>query len=518
MRSEKKQTAINLIAKTISYGTTMAISFFLTPYLVAKIGKEAYSFYPMANNFVNYMGVITIALNSMGSRFITVALTKENRKKANEYFYSILISNIILSVILLIPMTGIIVFLDRILNIPLDIVLSVRILFGLVFLSMLVNLLTNVFGVAVFSQNRMDLSSLCDILVGISRVVLYLFLFMCFKANLAFIGIVSLAVALITGVIQFIYTQKLLPFMQYSRQYFNAQAVKEVLASGIWNSVNQIGTVLLSTVGLMLCNILYGVSEAGDYSIALTVPQFVNGIVSMLSSTLMPGLTITYARGNKSATLQYVKSAQKLMAILINIPIAVFMAVGENFFRLWTPTVDPHKLQILSVLAVGYILVTSVAWPVSNMNTVMNRVKIPALVMVGTGVLNIVVICVLYSTTNLGIYSVPLSQLILFVANRAVFVCTYSAKCLHEKWYIFYPPLLRSLMGAAILFIISCFVNKMTNPNSWIVLIIECVFLGVIGFVINVMIVLGPKMSFQYAKKAWNHIIRKNTSINTHIP
>lgn len=509
MRNEKKQIIINLIAKTISYGTTMAISFFLTPYLVKKIGKEAYSFYPMANNFVNYMGVITIALNSMGSRFVTVSMTKGDIKKANEYFFSILVSNIVLAVILVFPMIGIVVFLDHMLEIPLDIVESVKLLFALVFLSMLVNLLTNVFGVAVFAKNRMDLSSICDIVVGISRVVLYLFLFACFKADLVFVGIVSLVVALITGVIQFIYTKKLLPFMQYNMKYYNWIAIKDILTSGIWNSINQIGTVLLSTVGLMLCNILWGSSAAGDYSIALTIPQFINGIVSMLSSTLLPGLTIVYAKGNTKNTIRYVKNTQNMMAILVNIPIAVFMAVGLNFFQLWTPTVDPYRLQKLSVLSVGYILVTSVAWPVSNMNTVMNRVKIPAIAMIITGISNIFLVALFYSTTELGIYSIPLAQLILFVLNRAVFICSYSAICLKEKWYAFYPPLLKSLVGTAVLFLISYFSNCIINPSGWNSLIIECVCLGIAGLLINIVIVLGPKNSKKYSKEVLKYIREK---------
>lgn len=501
MRSDKKQTVINLIAKTMSYGTTMAISFFLTPYLVAKIGKEAYSFYPLANNFVNYMGVVTTALNSMGSRFITVALTQGNRKKANEYFFSILASNIILAILLAIPMTGIVVCLQYILNIPGDILVSVKILFSLVFLSMLVNLLTNVFGVAVFSQNRMDLSSICDILVAVSRVLLYLFLFACFKADLAFVGVVSLVVAIITCIIQFVYTRKLLPFMEYSRSYYNWQAVKEVLASGIWNSVNQIGTVLLSTVGLMLCNILWGASAAGDYSIALTIPQFINGIVSMISATLLPGLTITYAKGNIKNTIRYVHNTQNLMAILINIPIAVFMAVGVNFFHLWTPTVDPYKLQKLSVLAIGYLLVTSVAWPISNLNTVMNRVKVPAIVMVLTGLCNLVLIGVFYAFTDLGIYGIPLSQMILFILNRALFVSSYSAKCLKEKWTVFYPPLLKAVVCSVIVFSISKFVNAWVNPTTWVALILECAVLGVISLPINMMIVLTPKGCMEYLRR-----------------
>ena len=76
-----RRLAINLIANTISYGTTAVIAFFLTPYLVSTIGKEAYSFYPLANNFVNYMSVVTISLNSMASRFITIEIVKDNKIK-----------------------------------------------------------------------------------------------------------------------------------------------------------------------------------------------------------------------------------------------------------------------------------------------------------------------------------------------------------------------------------------------------------------------------------------------------
>ena len=489
MMSEKKQTAVNLIAKIISYGTTLLISFFLTPYLVDKLGKEAYSFYPIANNFVNYMGVITIALNSMASRFITIHLTQGNKKRANTYFVSILYSNVIMSLVLLIPMIIIIVFLPHILNIPPELLASVKLLFALVFISMLVNLFTNVLGVAVFSQNRMDLSSVTDIIVGTSRVVLYVLLFWLFEPNIAYVGVVSLAVALIQVVIQRYYTKKLLPFMSFSRKYFRVGAVKEVVSSGIWNSVNQIGVVLLSTIGLMMCNKLYGAADAADYSIALTIPNFINGIVSMLSSVFLPGLTIKYARGNKKEIIDHVHMAQNVIGMIDNIPTAVFMAVGVNFFRLWTPSVDPYRLQVLSILAIGYLLVTSVAWPISNLNTVMNKVKVPAIVMVITGLVNILLIYLTYRFTNLGVYAIPLGQMILFILNRVLFVGIYSAHCLKEKWYIFYPAIIKNFISAAIIFGISYFVNSIFDPMTWLGLVVECAILGIIALCINAVIV-----------------------------
>ena len=491
--NEKKRTAINLAAKIISYSATLLISFFLTPYLVNNIGKEAYSFYPLANNFTSYMSVLTTALNSMASRYITISLEQKREELANTYFISILLANIILSLILIIPLSAIVVFLQYILDIPFELIFTVKLLFILVFISMIVNLITNVFGVACFSKNRLELASIQEIVVGGLKIGLYVLFFTCFQPNLIFVGVVAVIIALATGGIQFYYTKKLLPFIKYKRRYFNWSAIKEVLSSGIWNSVNQIGVILLSTIGLMMCNKLYGTAEGGDYSIALTIPTFINGIVNMLSSVFLPGLTIKYAHGNKDLIVHHVQNAQNIIGLIVNIPIAAFMAIGVNFFRLWTPTVDPYKLQRLSVLAIGYLLVTSVAWPISNLNTVMNKVKIPALVMLGTGLLNVVLIFISYWCMDwLGAYSIPLWQLILFVLNRVLFVGVYAARCLGVKKTTFYPPFVRNLIGAAIIFLISFAVNKLLNPNTWFMLVLECCIIGLLGLVLNSLIILKP--------------------------
>ncbi len=368
------------------------------------------------------MSVVAIALNSMASRFITIALTKGEQKKANTYFVSILFGNIIMSVALLVPMIGIVLFLDSILDIPVDLVIQVKLLFTLVFISMLVNLLTNVFGVATFAKNKLYLNSISDVIVGIFRVVLYLVLFLFFDPTIVYVGAVALAVAILTALFQYIYTKKLLPEMVIGRRYFDWNTIKEVLSSGVWNSVNQIGTVLLSTVGLMMCNSLYGATEGGVYSVALTIPNFMNGIVSMLSSVFLPMLTIKYARGNRNEVLEHVSMTQNVIGVIDNVPIAVFMAVGVNFFQLWTPSVDPYRVQSYSILAIGYLLVTSVSWPLSNLNTVMNRVKIPAIVMVGTGLSNVLLILATYHFTDWGPYTIPFGQMILFVLNRGIFV------------------------------------------------------------------------------------------------
>ena len=76
----KKSISINFIASMIVFAINLGISFFLTPFVTKRIGTEAYGFVSLANNFVNYATLITIALNSMSGRFVSVAIHQGKKR------------------------------------------------------------------------------------------------------------------------------------------------------------------------------------------------------------------------------------------------------------------------------------------------------------------------------------------------------------------------------------------------------------------------------------------------------
>lgn len=65
MRSNRLATAFNVASAIITLGVQMAVSFFLSSYLVATLGEVANGFTQLANNFVSYASLVTIAFNSM---------------------------------------------------------------------------------------------------------------------------------------------------------------------------------------------------------------------------------------------------------------------------------------------------------------------------------------------------------------------------------------------------------------------------------------------------------------------
>ena len=103
--STNKQSMFNIIGAVTVVGINTLINFFLSPYIAKCLGIEANGYIALANNFVSYFSLITVALNSMAGRFILIELKNNNLSEANGYYTSVLVGDWILGIILLIPVT-----------------------------------------------------------------------------------------------------------------------------------------------------------------------------------------------------------------------------------------------------------------------------------------------------------------------------------------------------------------------------------------------------------------------------
>lgn len=507
MRNESKKIGINLIANSVSYTTTIIISFILTPYLINNLGKEAYSFYPLANNFVSYMSIITVALESIGSRFITVEIAKNRIDNAAKYFSSVYYSNLILSAILLIPMIIIIIFLDVILQIPIELVSSIKLLFGLTFVSMIVNVTSSVFGTATFAKNRIDLRSYGEIVQSLVKVILYILLFSCFSPNIIYVGIVAVAVSIIRMGMNYYFSRKLLPEIHVSIKLFDVNATKKIFTSSIWSSVYQVGSIFLLSLNIFYANVFVNSSAGGDYSIIQVVPSFINGIISMLSSVFLPEITRIYALGNKEDLIEVVKKTQRIMGLIASVPISVFLVVGGDFFRLWVPNENSMRLQLLSILTIVHLLFICVTWTVSNLNTVLNRVKIPGVFMLIVGLFNFILVYYFTKYTNFGVYAISLASLPLLLIWSAIFIPIYPSICLKVSKWTFYPEVFKTVFSSSIIIFISIVIKNFIMIDTWLSLFTFCFICCFIGIIINYFIILTRKeriLIYKYCKSIIN--------------
>ena len=82
-----KALIINTIASFVTFIVGLGIAFFFTPFLTDTVGEEAYGFVSLGNNVINYITILTVALNSVAGRFITIEYHQGKKKEANELFF-----------------------------------------------------------------------------------------------------------------------------------------------------------------------------------------------------------------------------------------------------------------------------------------------------------------------------------------------------------------------------------------------------------------------------------------------
>ncbi len=494
MKKQKRdRLGISIVSNIFAMVVSLGVSFLLTPFLINHLGKDAYSFFPLANNFIGYMNIISIALNSMASRFITISLASGKKEESKGYFSTVFYSNMILCGILLIPMLIIIAFLDRFLDIPLVLVKDVRLLFVLMFVSLLIQLIFSVFGVATFAKERMDLYAYQNIGLNALRAGLYVGLFTILPTSIVIMGIVTILLAIYTGVVQLIYTKKLLPDYTINRTLFNRRYVRELLSSGVWNSVNSIGSSLLQTMMLLMANMLISASASGDLSIVQTLPNLMTTIISTIYGVLLPRIANVYAQGNEVNTIETVKLSQKILGAVSSVPVVIIILLGRSFFSLWVPSEDADYLQMLSVATILPLLIHSSMWMVYGLNLMNNKVRIPALSFLGVGVINIIITIIVMRFTDAGLIAIPLISAILNMLYYVFFIPSYAAKEMGFAWNTFYSHIVKTIIFASISCAIGIPVLSGIVINSWIKFFAFAIGVGVIDEILYCYIVLEKR-------------------------
>ena len=489
--SKNKALVINLSTSIIAFVANLIINLFLPPYIVKSLGIEANGFIALANNFVTYGALIAIALNSMAGRFITIEVHKQNFQKANIYYSSVTVANIFLAVLLLFPSILIIYYLENIINITPSLLMDVKILFALVILSFLLSTAFSSWKVSTFVTNKLYIHSIVTMQSQVLRVIIIVGLFTIFQPSIYFVGIGTLIITIYITLFSFYYKQKLLPQIKLQKKHISFSSMGVLIKSGFWNTVIHGGQLLLSGFDLLIANIFLGSTQMGLLALAKTLPLVLTQLASTLTSVFAPSLTISFAKGNIEELKNELKKSMKLLGVTLTIPLSLLVVFGENFYSLWIPTADAKILQTLSVLTIFGMIFTSGIQTLYNVFTVVNRLKLYSLLILMSGVISAILVFILLSTTNLGIFAVAAVSSIVNLARNMFFTVPFGAKYLKLKWNTFYPEVIYSVICVILSVGIGLVVKYIFIDQTWISLIYCAIITAFLGLIINMYIVLN---------------------------
>lgn len=498
--NSRRQMTVNIVAAVVAFAVTMGINFFLTPYLVQQLGTEAYGFIGLANNFVQYATILTAALNSMSGRFISVAYHRGECDRASALFSSVLAADLFIAGAMLLLGAGVVAWIEVLLDVPAALIRTVKITFSLTFLAYIISIITAVFTTAAYVKNRLDINSIRDIAAHLLKAVLIVVLFMCFPAKLYFVALASVGSNLFLLAVNVNVKKKILPEIQVSFRRFELPLVKMLVAAGAWMSLAQLGNTLVSGLDLLVCNLFVGATMMGLMSIAKTIPGSIAVLINTVANVFAPKYTILYAKSDISGLVREVKLTSRLQSFLLTVPIAGFIVFGKDFYRLWQPDKTPEEIRIIcviSILSCMMYLFTAHTQALTMLNSVCNRMKLPVLVTLGIGFISVAAtifyLSVFETDEMLAAYLIAGISSCLMSVRAFVFIPVYAAHLLKQRWTVFYPMLLRSMITFVMVMLLFTLVHSWVVIGSWLTLIAVCSGAAVAGYGLSLLLLFNRR-------------------------
>ncbi len=480
--SNRFYTILNLITGVVTVITQFAIGFFLSPFIVNTLGTEANGYTQLAANFVMYVSLITTAFNSMASRFVTIAYHQGRIEKAREYYSSIYVTNIWL-IILLLPITVLVTWkLENAIvieNIDVD---DVKVLFGCVFANFFVGMLSSLYSIAMYVKNAIFYSNILNCIRTICNAVLLFVVFSLLPIKVFYVSFVALVLGVVLLPIYIRIQNKLIPNISFKRESFSVKAVKDMFISGIWNSVNQCGHLLLTGLDLLLSNWLISPYVMGMIAVSKTIPTAIIQLATTINTNFSPSLTQNWAKGDFGSVMHELRMAIKISIVIVSIPIVTFCCLGIDFYKLWQPTLNSVELTILSALACCSFMIFAGTQVLYNVLTASNHLKLNSVTFILFGVLN--VLCVYWGVEvypEYGMYIIVGVSSLLIIIRQLIIMLPYTAKLLNQHWSIFYKDILLTLVCCIVNSVLAIAIMKLCPVHGWITLITDGVLIVVVA-------------------------------------
>lgn len=492
---KNKNHIINLMSVLLLQATSLVISFWLSPFVIENIGIEANGFVTLANNFVSYAVLIVGALNSMSTRFITIEYVKGDYNRANLYYNSVLWGKWTIVAVLLLPAIFCVVNLENVINVPTDVVLDVKILFTLVFFNFFLQVLSPNWDCGTYITNKLSRTYVPNAIFSVFRCIMLVMLMTHLVPRIWFLGLVSLILTVLSLTVSCYNTHKLTPYLKIyvgkKNRMFSFSVIKELLSSGIWNTVSDVGSILLNNIDLLICNLFIGPTEMGILALSKVLPNLMQSVATSVRGIFAPNLLIEYAKGNKEEAVKDIRKAMKLLSVIVGFPVVGVVVMCREFYQLWVPNQNADLLSTLTIIACLCFSVICGIQILYNVFLVVNKVKENAIMLLISGGVSALITFVLLSTTSLGVYAVVGVHSVVNLLLNLFFTVPYTAKYLGLKPTTFYPQVLLCVISTAVLTVIGFTVKSFFVISSWISFFGVAALLGVLFIAINFFIFLN---------------------------
>jgi hypothetical protein len=176
------------------------------------------------------------------------------------------------------------------------------------------------------------------------------------------------------------------------------------------------------------------------------------------------------------------------MGTVITPLVVTLIVFTSDFLNLWVPGNDIELLTNLANIDISRMLIVAVVWPVANLNIILDKVKTPSLLVIASGVLNIVSMYALTTYTDIRIYAIVVTTFVLTLLFYGLFIPIYSSKNLEISLWSFLKAEGQMLLSSVVTYYVVKLIHSCFTINTWFSFIIIGGICGIVAIVIGLVV------------------------------
>lgn len=459
-----RQIARNVFSNWVATAATMAVGFFLSPYIVHRLGDQAYGIWVLAMSSINYLSMLDLGMRSSVLRHISKGHTQGDHEASSSAISGALWVRLQLSVVVFLLTAALTYLFPILFKVPPQFAESARVAIFIVGVNLSLGMTMTVFGGVLSGLNRYDLQTavtLLQIVLRVTGVVLVLR----HGYGIVAIAVCEFVAAFISNLLLVLLARRIYPQMRVRFRRPEREVLRSLWSYSLYAFLTTVALQLVYQTDNLVVGSFVSVSAVTFYAIGNSLCRYTDQFGGALCQSFVPAASTYDAAGDKSR-LQSLYRVGTRASMALSLPIlATLLVRGRTFIGLW---MGPQYMQISGTV----LIILAVALVFSQANTTAFAIafgtgnhKAVAKWAIGEGVANLTLSILLVHW--IGIYGVAIGTLVPNLVTQLLLWPPYIARLngltVRQIFFEVWGPMLLSAIPFAV---VSYLVNLRYPPHS----------------------------------------------------
>ncbi len=330
----------------------LLVGFYTSRVVLDSLGEDDYGIYGVVGGVVAMFSIISGALNSAVSRFITFEMGKGEKADLNKvYSTSVLIQIVLAFVIVAICEPVGIWFIRNEMTIAPDRIPAALWVLQFSLLAFVVNLMSVPQMASITAHEKMSAYAYIGILDGLLRLGVALLIVHSPTDRLVwYSGLMAVAV-MIVRMTYGIYCRRHFPECRF-RLTFEKGLIREMFSFAGWNFIGVTSGVLRDQGGNILVNVFFTTAMNAARGVAVQLNGAVQGFVTNFMTAVNPQITKSYASGERDYMLSLVKKSSRMAFFLLFIIALPMLFNTEYLLEIWLKEVPDQSAAFVRLFLI----------------------------------------------------------------------------------------------------------------------------------------------------------------------